>query len=63
MCASRYSESCYRSVEFLTEKLGFVRTPISRLAPVPFILVVHPSMPVKSLGDLIALARAKSGER
>lgn len=35
--------------------------PISRLASVPFILVVHPSMPVKSLGDLIALARAKPG--
>ena len=35
--------------------------PISRLASVPFILVVHPSMPVKSLGNLIALARAKPG--
>lgn len=35
--------------------------PISRLASVPFILVVHPSMPVKSLKDLIALARAKPG--
>lgn len=33
--------------------------PISRLASVPFILVVHPTVPVKSLGDLIALARAK----
>ena len=35
--------------------------PISRLASVPFIVVVHPSMPVKSLKDLIALARAKPG--
>ncbi len=35
--------------------------PISRLASVPFILVVHPSMPVKSLADLIALARKKPG--
>ena len=35
--------------------------PISRIASVPFILVVHPSMPVKSLRDLIALARAKPG--
>lgn len=35
--------------------------PISRLASVPFILVVHPTMPVKSLKDLIALARAKPG--
>jgi tripartite-type tricarboxylate transporter receptor subunit TctC len=35
--------------------------PISRMASVPFILVVHPSMPVKSLNDLIALARSKPG--
>ena len=35
--------------------------PISRLASVPFILVVHPTLPVKTLGDLIALARAKPG--
>jgi tripartite-type tricarboxylate transporter receptor subunit TctC len=35
--------------------------PIARLASVPFILVVHPTMPVKSLKDLIALARAKPG--
>ncbi|MEO7507591.1 MAG: tripartite tricarboxylate transporter substrate binding protein [Pyrinomonadaceae bacterium] len=35
--------------------------PISRIASVPFILVVHPGMPVKSLADLLALARAKPG--
>jgi tripartite-type tricarboxylate transporter receptor subunit TctC len=35
--------------------------PISRMAQVPFILVVHPTMPVKSLRDLIVLARAKPG--
>ena len=35
--------------------------PISRVASVPFILVVQPGMPVKSLGDLVALARAKPG--
>jgi tripartite-type tricarboxylate transporter receptor subunit TctC len=35
--------------------------PIARVASVPFILVVHPIMPVKSLKDLIALARAKPG--
>lgn len=34
-------------------------TAISRVASVPFILVVHPSVPAKSLKDLIALARAK----
>ena len=35
--------------------------PIARIASVPFILVVHPAMPVKSLADLIALARARPG--
>jgi tripartite-type tricarboxylate transporter receptor subunit TctC len=34
---------------------------ISRIASVPFILVVHPSMPVKTLKDLVALARSKPG--
>lgn len=36
-------------------------TPISLIASVPFILVVHPAMPVKSLADLVALAKAKPG--
>lgn len=47
-----------------TSKVNFsVRdfAPISRIASVPFILVVHPSMPVKTLADLVALARAKPG--
>jgi len=35
--------------------------PIARLASVPFILVVHPGMPAKSLGELVALAKAKPG--
>ncbi len=35
--------------------------PISRIASVPFILVVHPVMPVKTVADLVALARAKPG--
>lgn len=35
--------------------------PISLLASVPSMLVVHPAMPVKSLRDLVALARAKPG--
>ncbi len=35
--------------------------PISIIASVPNVLVVHPGMPVKSLGELIALARAKPG--
>lgn len=36
--------------------------PIIWLAEVPQVLIVHPSLPVKSVKDLIALARAKPGE-
>ncbi len=42
--------------------------PVKDLAPItlatrtPDVLVVHPSLPVKSVGDLIALARARPGE-
>lgn len=36
-------------------------TPISLLASQPLVLVVHPSMPVKTVPELIALARAKPG--
>lgn len=34
-------------------------TPISLLIDVPYVLVVHPSLPVHSLADLIGLAKAK----
>jgi len=36
--------------------------PITLLATGPYVLVVHPSLPVKSLKELIALARAKPGQ-
>jgi len=36
--------------------------PITHIAYAPQILVVNPSLPVKSVKDLIALARAKGGE-
>ncbi len=36
-------------------------TPISQLVTLPHILVVHPSLPVKSVKELIALAKAKPG--
>ena len=36
--------------------------PISRLCALPHILVVHPAVPVKSLKELIALAKAKPGQ-
>src|SRR5581483_5966818 len=35
--------------------------PVSLLAEAPFLLVVHPSMPVRTVKDLIALAKAKPG--
>jgi len=36
--------------------------PIVLAASAPFILVVHPSLPVKTVKELVALARAKPGE-
>ncbi|HSQ03984.1 MAG TPA: tripartite tricarboxylate transporter substrate binding protein [Burkholderiales bacterium] len=36
--------------------------PVTLLATTPHILVVHPSLPVKSVKDLIALAKAKPGQ-
>jgi len=36
--------------------------PVSLVAESPFVLVVHPSLPVNSLSELIALARARPGE-
>jgi tripartite-type tricarboxylate transporter receptor subunit TctC len=37
-------------------------TPISLVAAVPFVVVVHPSLQVASLEELIALAKRKPGE-
>jgi tripartite-type tricarboxylate transporter receptor subunit TctC len=36
--------------------------PVSLLATAPFILVAHPSLPVRSLADLIALAKKRPGQ-
>jgi tripartite-type tricarboxylate transporter receptor subunit TctC len=36
--------------------------PIAGLASAPNVLVVHPELPVKSVGELIALARQKPGQ-
>ena len=36
-------------------------TPITQLATLPHILIVHPSVPVSSVKELVALARAKPG--
>jgi tripartite-type tricarboxylate transporter receptor subunit TctC len=36
--------------------------PITQIAAVPNVLLVHPSLPVRTLADLIALAKQKPGE-
>ena len=36
--------------------------PITRLAQVPFILVAHPSLPARSVKELLQLARTRPGE-
>ena len=36
--------------------------PVSEVASLPFVLLVHPALPVKSVAELIALARAKPGQ-
>ena len=35
--------------------------PVARLAAVPNVLVVHPSVPANSVRELIALAKSKPG--
>ncbi len=37
-------------------------TPITQITTAPNVLVIHPSLPAKSVKDLIALARAKPGQ-
>jgi tripartite-type tricarboxylate transporter receptor subunit TctC len=37
-------------------------TPISNMSAFPYLLVTHPSLPVKNVKELIALARARPGE-
>jgi len=49
----------YRKLPYDTVR-DFV--PISLVANTPLILVVHPSLPVKTVKELIALARAKPGQ-
>lgn len=50
----------------LFPKLGYDLTrdlaPVAMIATAPFVLVVHPSLPVRSVRELIALARSARGE-
>ena len=64
-----YTVLFYGAFVWLQPLLGKVNwDPVNDLAPVtlaitsPAVLVVHPSLPVKSVKELIALARARPGE-
>jgi tripartite-type tricarboxylate transporter receptor subunit TctC len=52
--------------QFLYDKMSFDPVadlaPISLVANVATVLVVHPSLPVKNVNELVALARAKPGQ-
>lgn len=53
------SESLYKK---LTYKLERDLEPVGMMASTPFILVVHPSLPVKTVKEFIALAKQKPGQ-
>ena len=61
-----YIDTSFTSNPSLYRKLAYDAVkdfaPVSLLASAPVVLVVHPSVPVKTLKDLIALARARPGE-
>jgi tripartite-type tricarboxylate transporter receptor subunit TctC len=50
--------SIYRKMPFKESDFA----PIIQLASVPQVLVVHPSLPVKSVKDLVTLAKGRPGE-
>jgi tripartite-type tricarboxylate transporter receptor subunit TctC len=52
--ASLYKKPTYDAIKDFT--------PVSLIADVPLVLVVPPELPVKSVKDLIALAKSKSGK-
>jgi tripartite-type tricarboxylate transporter receptor subunit TctC len=60
------ASTTFTSSPALVQKLPFDTlrdfAPITRLAVVPGALIVHASLPVKSVKDVIALARSKPGE-
>jgi len=51
--------SLYKSLPYNPER---DLAPVSRLASGPLVLVVHPSLPVRSVKELIAFARSRPGE-
>ena len=60
------STGAYPTLVGLYPKLPFDFTrdfaPVSLIASIPFLLVVHPSLPVKSVAELVKLARARPGQ-
>lgn len=60
------STGAYPTLVGLYPKLpfDFVRdlAPVSLLASIPFVLVSHPSLPAKSMSELVKLARARPGQ-
>jgi len=54
-----YAPALYRNLPYDTEK---ELAPLLLLATQPSMLVVHPSLPARSLGELIALAKSRGGE-
>ena len=61
-----FTPASVASSQALYQKLGYNLekdlAPISIIAAAPFVLVVHPSLPVKTVKDLIAMAKAKPGQ-
>ncbi|MBI4191493.1 MAG: tripartite tricarboxylate transporter substrate binding protein [Betaproteobacteria bacterium] len=53
------SRSLYKNLSF---DLARDFEPIALLASTPYVLVVHPSLPVRSVKELIALAKARPGQ-
>ncbi len=53
------SQSLYKT---LTYDLSRDFEPIAMLASTPFLLAVHPSLPVRTVQELVALAKARKGE-
>ncbi len=59
MTTQAINASLYKKLPYDTVK-DF--TPVTLVASSPLLLVVHPSLPVKSVKDLIALAKSKPGQ-
>ena len=61
-----FTPASVASSQALYPKLGYNLVkdlePISIVAAAPFVLVVHPSLPVKTVRELIAMAKAKPGQ-